>query len=241
MENKTKVAASQEAKVGELKVKGIEATIYVTNSYTHKVEAVYRSEEKTDKISKAVREIITSVNTLKNAGRYPRKGWRYEVADMMNDAKLVNSVDSLNAIKDVYCSWCKKCNHGLCLDRAPVSCRLARTYEHKLGVLQDCEYGAKNSGKAVVRKKRKKYERDRLHTLYKNASTWFTQNQDAIDEAGREDAVFILTCKDAFEHRNFGVLKATLVKYGYFKKGRKKVTQFSKIANMLCEIIKEVF
>lgn len=207
----------------------------------NKTKVAVSNETKVVKISQAVREIVISVNTLKNAGRYPRKGWRYEVSDMMNDAKLVNSVENLNALKEVYCSWCKKCNHGLCLDRAPISCRLARTYEHKLGVLQDCEYGAKNSGKAVVRKKRKKYERDRLHTLYKNASTWFTQNQDAIDETGREDAVFILTCKDAFEHRNFGVLKATLVKYGYFKRGRKKETKFSKIANMLCEIIKEVF
>lgn len=50
MENKTKVTASQEAKVGQ--------------------------------ISQAVREIVISVNTLKNAGRYPRKGWRYEVVDI---------------------------------------------------------------------------------------------------------------------------------------------------------------
>lgn len=209
MENKTKVAVSNETKVG--------------------------------KISQAVREIVISVNTLKNAGKYPRKGWRYEVTDMMNDAKLVNSVENLNALKEVYCSWCKKCNHGLCLDRAPVSCRLARTYEHKLRVLQDCEYGSKNKGAIVVSKKRKEYKIDTLHLLFRNTATWFTQNQDAIDEAGREDAVFILTCKDAFEHRNFGVLKATLVTYGYFKRGRKKETKFSKIANMLCEIIKEVF
>lgn len=206
-----------------------------------KTKAAVSNETKVGEISQAVREIVISVNTLKNAGKYPRKGWRYEVADMMNDAKLTNSVENLNALKDVYCSWCRKCNHGLCMDRAPVSCRLARTYEHKLGVLQDCEYGAKNDGKIVVGKKRKEYERDKLHTLYKNTSTWFTQNQEVIDEAGREEAVFILTCKDAFEHRNFGVLKATLVKYGYFKRGRKKETKFSKIANMLCEIIKEVF
>lgn len=207
----------------------------------NKTKVAVSNETKAGKISQTVREIVISVNTLKNAGRYPRKGWRYEVTDMMNDAKLVNSVDNLNALKDVYCSWCKKCNHGLCMDRAPVSCRLARTYEQKLGVLQDCEYGDKNKGEVIIGKKRKEYERDKLHTLYKNASTWFTRNQETIDEAGREEAVFILTCKDAFEHRNFGVLKATLVKYGYFKKGRKKVTQFSKIANMLCEIIKEVF
>lgn len=207
----------------------------------NKTKATASQEAKVGQISQAVREIVISVNTLKNAGRYPRKGWRYEVTDMMNDAKLVNSVDNLNAIKDVYCSWCKKCNHGLCLDRAPISCRLARTYEQKLGVLQDCEYGSNNGGKAVIGKKKKEYKIDTLHLLFKSTATWFAKNQEVIDNAGREDAVFILTCKDAFEHRNFGVLKATLVKYGYFKRGRKKETKFSKIANMLCEIIKEVF
>lgn len=209
MKNKTKVAASQEAKVGQ--------------------------------ISRAIREIVISVNTLKNAGRYPRRGWRYEVTDMMNDAKLVNSVENLNAIKEVYCSWCKKCNHGLCMDRAPISCRLARTYEQKLGVLQDCEYGSKNGGKAVIGKKRKEYEIDNLHTLFRNAATWFTQNQDVIDNADENNTVFILSCKNAFERRDFGVLKEILAKYGYYKRGRKKVNEFSKIAETLCKIIKEVF
>ena len=209
MENKTKAAASQEAKVG--------------------------------KISQAVREIVISVNTLKNAGRYPRKGWRYEVADMMNDAKLVNGVDNLNAIKDVYCSWCKKCNHGLCLDRAPISCRLARTYEHKLGVLQDCEYGSKNKGAIVASKKRKEYQIDTLHSLFKNASTWFTQNQDIIDNANKDDSFFILSCKNAFERRDFGVLREILVEHGDYKRGRKKANEFSKITETLCKIIKEVF
>lgn len=204
-------------------------------------KAAASQEAKVGKISQAIREIVISINTLKNADRYPRKGWRYEVVDMMNDAKLVNSVESLNAIKDVYCSWCKNCNHGLCLDRAPISCRLARTYEQKLGVLQDCEYGSNNKGAIVISKKRKEYKIDTLHLLFKSTATWFAKNQEVIDNAGQEDAVFILTCKDAFEHRNFGVLKATLVKYGYFKRGRKKETKFSKIANMLCEIIKEVF
>ena len=209
MENKTKAAASQEAKAGQ--------------------------------ISQAVKEIIISVNTLKNAGRYPRKGWRYEVTDMMNDAKLVNSVDNLNALKEVYCSWCKKCNHELCLDRAPVSCRLARTYVHKLRVLQDCEYGSNNSSKAVIGKKRKEYQTDTLHNLFKNASTWFTQNQDVIDNANKDDSVFILSCKNAFERRDFGVLREILIKHGDYKRGRKRANEFSKITETLCKIIKEVF
>ena len=207
----------------------------------NKTKVAVSNETKVVKISQAIREIVFSVNTLKNAGRYPRKGWRYEVTDMMNDAKLVNSVENLNALKEVYCSWCKKCNHGLCLDRAPISCRLARTYEHKLGVLQDCEYGSKNGGKAIIGKKRKEYEIDNLHTLFRNAATWFTQNQDVIDNANKDDLFFILSCKNAFKRRDFGVLRETLVEHGDYKRGRKKANEFSKITETLCKIIKEVF
>lgn len=207
----------------------------------NKTKATASQEAKVGKISQAIREIVISVNTLKNAGRYPRKGWRYEVTDMMNDAKLVNSVANLNALKEVYCSWCKKCNHELCMDRAPISCRLARTYEQKLGVLQDCEYGSKNGGKAVIGKKRKEYQTDTLHILFKNASTWFTQNQDVIDNANKGDSVFILSCKNAFERRDFGVLREILIKHGDYKRGRKKANEFSKITETLCKIIKEVF
>lgn len=207
----------------------------------NKTKVAVSNETKAVEISQAIREIVISVNTLKNAGRYPRKGWRHEVTDMMNDAKLVNSVENLNAIKDVYCSWCKKCNHGLCLDRAPISCRLARTYEHKLGVLQDCEYGSKNKGAVIVSKKRKEYSIDTLHLLFKSTATWFAKNQEVIANAGPEDAVFILTCKDAFEHRNFGVLREILVEHGDYKRGRKKANEFSKITETLCKIIKEVF
>lgn len=205
----------------------------------NKTKAAASQEANVGKISQAVREIVISVNTLKNAGRYPRKGWKYEVAEMMEDEKLCNSTVNLTAIKETYCEWCKKCNHNLCLDRAPIPCRIARVYEKRLGVLMNCEEVASSPKKDYTIKK---YNTDNLHNLFKAANRWITDNfQKIIPTLSEEDQAFLCAVVAHFEKRNFGLLKTTLEKAGVFKRGRKKETALKEINTLMCKIIKEVF
>lgn len=196
-------------------------------------------------VSQAVQEIVASVKTLAASGRYPRKGWKYEVTEMMENEKLCNNTTNLSAIKETYCTWCKKCNHDLCLDRAPIPCRIARVYEKRLAVLMNCEEAERLGASSATKNKDytiKKYNTDNLHNLFKAVNRWITNNfQKIIPALSEEDQAFLCAVVAHFEKRNFGLLKTTLEKAGVFKRGRKKETALKEINTLMCKIIKEVF
>lgn len=191
-----------------------------------------------NKINSAAQAIVDEVNSLAANGRYPRRGWKFDASAQLEDAKTTNSVAACNAIKGAYCAWCKKCNHNLCMDGAPVPCRFARTYRRRLAVLMECEYAEANKNMVKVAKAEpsRKYAHSSLYELKKAVKI---EHKKLYEMAKGADWAYLAHTAELVSEGNFGALKDYMKSEGHLKTGPRK-DLYGAYDKALTTLIKEV-